>query len=63
MHVFMIQRKFLGHRKDPGRGKCRAGIMTSIETNHQYHSQVFLFLDGKAEINLHGGFSLCGKIS
>lgn len=63
MQVSMIQRKFLVHRKDSVRGKYRTGIMTWIETNHQYHSQIFHFLDGKAEISLHGGLSLCGKIS
>lgn len=61
MQISMIQRKILVHRK--GSVKCRTGVMTCTEASHQYHSQVFSFLDGKAEISLHGGLSLCGKIS
>lgn len=55
----MMYGKFVVDRKDPVKGNTEQEL-NIIEINHQNHSLVFTFLDGKAQITLHDCFSFPG---
>lgn len=55
----MMYGKFVVDRKDPVKGNTEQEL-NIIEINHQNHSLVFTFLDGKIQMTLHDCFSFPG---